>query len=153
MQVLALRKLLRRGGGAASLPLASASALHSACGALEEALGLAHKLSKARQASNARLFLQPGLRALHELPPGELLLVPLHAGSPLVLIVHRRPTPHDALCTLALGACTDSSLRYHECAAQPPKLKYRTTLELRDVPHERICDEAVWAGLWYAMHA
>ena len=47
--------------------------------------------------------------------------------------------------------CGPSGLRYHTCVAEPPKFRYRTALELKGVGFDRVCDEALWVGLWYAM--
>ena len=87
---------------------------------------------------------------VHELCPPRL---PPSSGGPLILLVERQRSPHEALCQLTVVSCDPEALAHHEAAATPPKIRFATCLTLRDVRLARLRDEAFWAVLWYAASA
>ena len=55
------------------------------------------------------------------------------AGTPLLLVVRRRAPAAPDACTVAVVNCDACALAYHAAEAQPPKIKFQTVLELREV--------------------
>ena len=98
------------------------------------------------RSSAARTF-----KALEGLEPGALLVLPCAVGhSPIMLIVERRMTPCEHLCTLTIVSCDPENLAYHRATAEPPKIKFATCLTLTQIDFKKLSDEAFWAVLWFA---
>ena len=57
---------------------------------------------------------------VHELCPPRL---PPSSGGPLILLVERQRSPHEALCQLTVVSCDPEALAHHEAAATPPKIR------------------------------
>ena len=93
-------------------------------------------------------------KAFDELEPGCVLIVPYDNGdSPLLLIIRRGVAPRTNFCTFTVVNSTPRGSEFHPADGQaPPKIKFRTCLELGAVPVERLADEAFWVVLWFGMN-
>ena len=69
---------------------------------------------------------------------------------PIVFIVRRNSPPEDNTCTFVAVSCKPSGLVHHAAHATPPKIKFETCLELRNVRLARLLDGGFWTVLWYA---
>ena len=150
---LALGEMLRNAGAAASLPHASRAALNSARVLLLDAKKLAHTFVKAMEAGQDRLFVAAVQRDLRGLEPGATMLLPCDVGVPLIFVVRRGLDDERERCTLTVVSCKADKMAHHRAAAEPPKIKFETCLELRRVKHSRLLDGAFWMVLWYAARA
>ena len=158
---LAIDAMLSAGGLGADLEHTTRSALNTACAQLKEARKLSQILSHAQQgAGQDRAYFRAVAQALDELHAGGVLLLPWQCDSEtdlpgeLLLIIRRGHLPHDDTCTFTVVNPDRRAAAYHPAdGSQPPKLKYRTCLEVGGVPFERLGNEAWWVVLWYAMNA
>ena len=152
--VLALERLLSEGGVAAlsTIPHAERAALNSTLASLGEAKRLAHKLAHALTSDGQqRLYLGRVLNALSALEPGAMLPVPCAVGGqPVVLLVIRGSAASADTCTVVVVGCDAEELKAHRCEAHPPKIRFETCLELREVARTKLLDEALWAVVWFA---
>jgi len=146
-------KRMQTSDGLATRALSSPAlqALNATTYALDECLTLAHKIRRAEGANAVLLFLRPLVTSLTKLPPGELMVIPLVImHMPRLVIVRRAPAPEEHMCTMTICCAGPGGLGYHPNVAQPPKIKYQTSFEVRGVQFSRVCDEALWVGAWYA---
>ncbi|CAJ1416719.1 unnamed protein product, partial [Effrenium voratum] len=96
------------------------------------------------------IFLRRLGQARAELLPGGRLLVPLgirlqRSAQMLMLIVERKASGNYRFVVVN---SSHIGLAYHSTyAGQPPKIRYRTALELEDVPATRAEDEGFWMML------
>ena len=149
--LLALKRMQAADGVAAGLPHTTLAALNATTYALDDCLSLALKLRRASGGNAVHLFLRPVVTALANLPPGELMLIPLVIRNiPRLLVVRRAAAPNEAKCVLTICCSGPGGLSYNRNVAEPPKIRYQTSLEVRDVDFGRVCDEALWVGAWYA---
>jgi hypothetical protein len=153
---LALDNLLAEGGLAHTHGLShgARSALNTVCAQLKDTRRLAHKLSHAQGGQGQeRSFFSALAKAFDELEPNGVLLLPYDDGdSPILLAVRRGAVPHTDTCTFTVVNCSQRGSEFHPSDGRsPPKIKYRTCLELGDVPLSRLADEAFWAMLWFGM--
>ena len=149
VMLLTLRRMQADDGVATkSLSHATLEALNSATDALDACCNLVYK--KKHRLSD--IYLRKVVGDIGALDPGELLLIPVEIrGTYRLLVVRRNVTPDEDTCSVTIVASGDyHDLRYHQSAAAPPKVRYRTSLELHGVPFERLCDEALWVSLSYA---
>ena len=149
VMLLTLRRMQADDGVATkSLSHATLEALNSATDALDACCNLVYK--KKHRLSD--IYLRKVVGDIGALDPGELLLIPVEIrGTYRLLVVRRNFTPDEDTCSVTIVASGDyHDLRYHQSAAAPPKVRYRTSLELHGVPFERLCDEALWVSLSYA---
>ena len=151
---LAVNRMLKPDGTAAALTHRERAALNSANTLLVDAKKLAHKFAYAQEGSGQeRLFLNTAIDDVEALDPGAALLIPCTiSNTNLMFVVRRGLDDDDHLCTFTCVCCQLGSggLGFHRAAAAPPKIKYETCLELRDVPLQRLTDGAFWAALWAA---
>ena len=153
--VLAMGQMLRSGGPAESmLEHAERAALNGALASLVEAQRLAHKLAHALgHDGQQRMYLSRVKASIDALEPGGMLPIPCHVGGePLFVLVRRGTGGESAVCTLAIVSCQPegATLSYHRCEAAPPKIRYETSLELRNVSIDKLKDEALWTVIWFA---
>ena len=107
--------------------------------------------------SGERLFTGAATSAIEELQPGESALIPFRManGAPIMFIVSRGVGDAKAAerCTFVCVNCDKGhSIAHHRAEAQPPKIKYETGLELRNIRMARLLDGAFWSTLWSATH-
>ena len=77
-------------------------------------------------------------------------MLPWDGEVPLLLVLWRGLTPE--LCTVTVVNPSQRGCEFHACDGQaPPKLKFRTCLELGEVPLAKLADEAWWVVLWFGM--
>ena len=153
--VLVVQRMLLEGGCAHKLPHAERAALNSACALLDGSKLLAHKLALASaHPGQQRLYLSRILKSLDGLDPGGIVLLPCAISQcPVMFVVSRFATPHQDRASFAVVSCDPETLEHHRSRAEPPKIRFETSLELRDVRLDRIKDEAFWAVAWYAATA
>jgi thiol-disulfide isomerase/thioredoxin len=152
---LTLDEMLKAGDLASKLSHTARSALNTACSQLKDTRKLAHKLAHARDGQGQeRSFFSALAKAFDDLDPGCVMMVPYDNGdSPLLLIVRRGVHPYAFTCTFTVVNSTSRGSEFHPAdGTNPPKIKYRTCLELGDVPVERLGDEAFWVVLWFGMN-
>lgn len=79
--------------------------------------------------------------------------MPWDGECPLLLVIRRGAVPNEALCTFTVVNPSVEAQPFHAAdGGRPPKLRYRTCLELGDVPLSRLRDEAWWVALWFGMN-
>lgn len=150
--LLTLRRMQSEDGVVATLSHDVREALNSVTATLEETCNLSLRLNRTSGGNAATFYLRPLVERVEGLLPAEVLVLPLPIGGvSKLLVVRRLPSPNDDACDVTVLCCGPSGLRYHTCVAEPPKFRYRTALELKGVGFDRVCDEALWVGLWYAM--
>jgi hypothetical protein len=93
-----------------------------------------------------------------KLEPGESKLFPatLEAAKEtrvnlLVCISRALSTEAGDTCTFTVLSADVAGLNHHRAQARPPKMRFRTALELRRVPMSRVLDGAFWSFLYTTM--
>ena len=149
---LALDELLKEGGVGAELEHATRAALNTAGAQLRETRKLAHKLAHARKGGGQeRAFFSAVSKALDELEPGGVLMLPWDGEVPLLLVLRRGLTPEHELHRHRRQPVAEGLRVPRVRRPGPPKLKFRTCLELGEVPLAKLADEAWWVVLWFGM--
>jgi nucleoredoxin len=148
---LTLDTMLKEGGTGADLPHGVRSALNTACAQLKDTRKLAHKLVHGKGGEGQeRAFFRAVGQAIEDLEPGEVVLLPWDGQGPLLFVVRRGAQPDHDTCTFTVVNPTGSE--YHQgTPTEGQKLKFRTCLELGNVPLAKLNDEAWWVTAWYAM--
>jgi len=159
--LLVLGNLVGRDGVASAheLPHKSKQALNRATALLKDCRSLAFKLAHAISGNGQeRLFLQAAIEDVRKLEPGESKLFPatLEAAKEtrvnlLVCISRALSTEAGDTCTFTVLSADVAGLNHHRAQARPPKMRFRTALELRRVPMSRVLDGAFWSFLYTTM--
>ena len=139
---LTLDAMLKEGGTGADLPHGVRSALNTACAHLKDTRKLAHKLVHGKQGEGQeRAFFRAVGQALEDLEPGEVTLLPWDGQGPLLFVIRRGAKPDHETCTFTVVNSTSAEFHPGEPTVGQ-KLKFRTCLELGDVPLAKLNDEA-----------
>ena len=104
-----------------------------------------------------RLFLQAAIDDVRKMEPGESRLFPvcLEANKGkrvhLLFCLTRALSTEDDTCTFTVITADVAGLNHHRAQGRPPKMRFRTALELRKVEMCRVLDGAFWSFLYTAM--